>query len=529
MEPRFDLATEAWIPCRAADGSACSVGLAEALVRSHELAAIAHPNPLVAMGIHRVLLALLHRVVEGPRNTKEWKRGFGGGRIPESDVAGYFRRWNERFDLFSPGHPFYQTAGLAVLDAQDNPSPVPITSILHPATLRLTVFEHRRAEDPPELSPPEAAAALVAWQLYGFGGLNRKTTNLFGYQPSFFHAPLVGGIATMLVGRTLFETLWLNTLILSENSPMPESDSSPNVPPWERQEERRQGSVAPAGYLDHLVPYSRHMRLVPHAQGSAILVSHLHIAQAVKYEVVKGERVHDPMHHERQDRKDPRRWYPPSLRAGRALWRESSAIFAFVRGAEADQAHDHRPMAFRQFDKHFLVEESDPMTPVMRCTTFALGSDKANPLLWRQETLSFPARLIQDEGLVAELVEGLGRAEEVGSGVERAAAVYAREALGKNPIPKDVDRLARAIGAAATYWGMMEVPFRRWLACIGTNAGRTAFSHAVREKAEAAFARCIETRQSGADRYYRAVALAERGLRRVLARSLPEQPEEVRP
>jgi len=246
-----------------ADGSERTVGLVDALVRSHELAAIAHPNPLVGMGIHRVLLALLHRVVEGPRSTKEWKRGFGGGRIPEGDVARYFRRWNDRFDLFSPAHPFYQTVGLAVLDAQDNPSPVPITSILHPATLRLTVFEHRRAEDAPELSPPEAAAALIAWQLYGFGGLNRKTTNLFGHQPSFFHAPLVGGIATMLVGRTLFETLWLNTLILGENTPMPETGGLRNVPPLERQEDRRQEPEVPAGYFDYFVPYSRHILLVP--------------------------------------------------------------------------------------------------------------------------------------------------------------------------------------------------------------------------------------------------------------------------
>jgi hypothetical protein len=46
--------------------------------------------------------------------------------------------------------------------------------------VNLTVFEHRSAGQPSGIPPSEAAKSLIAWQLYGFGGLNKKTTNLFG-------------------------------------------------------------------------------------------------------------------------------------------------------------------------------------------------------------------------------------------------------------------------------------------------------------------------------------------------------------
>jgi hypothetical protein len=264
------------------------------------------------------------------------------------------------------------------------------------------------------------------------------------------------------------------------------------------------------------------MRLVPEPDGRQTIVRHLHIAQGAKY-----EQVRDPMHHEKQDPKDPERWYPPALRPDRALWRESSSLFAFTQMTGGDRASDHRPRAFLQFERLGLAESSDARLSTVRCASFALSSAKANPLLWRHELLSFPSRLLEDPNLVAELVDGLKRAELVGFGLSKVAEIYAREVLGKKPDEKNVALLAMATGVSATYWDAVESPFRRWLPLIGHEESRNAFFVAVRQAAERAYQGCIESRQSGVDRYYRGVVFAQRALRGILMRHLPELHQEV--
>jgi CRISPR system Cascade subunit CasA len=59
------------------------------------------------VAIHRLLLAVLHRALDGPRDTIEAVEIYEAGQLPEGPVQSYLESWEHRFDLFHPTHPFY--------------------------------------------------------------------------------------------------------------------------------------------------------------------------------------------------------------------------------------------------------------------------------------------------------------------------------------------------------------------------------------------------------------------------------------
>lgn len=212
----FNLMDEPWLPCLAPDGRRCELGIRDALAQAHELACLRDGSPLVTAALHRLLLAILHRAVEGPKDEKDWARLWRRGQFDAPEIGRYLDAWRQRFDLFDAAHPFCQVARFEVgacspaaqlaqeLSRGNNP----------------VLFDHTVEDDAPPVSPPEAARRLVGNQVFALGGGVGATSNLFGKHPNLTHAPLAGGVTALLAGDTLFETLMLNLLVYSpEASP----------------------------------------------------------------------------------------------------------------------------------------------------------------------------------------------------------------------------------------------------------------------------------------------------------------------
>ena len=68
----FDLISSKWIPVIPVSGMPLHVGLAEAIVGAHQFAELRDPSPLVTAALHRLLLAILHRAFDGPRDLSAW-------------------------------------------------------------------------------------------------------------------------------------------------------------------------------------------------------------------------------------------------------------------------------------------------------------------------------------------------------------------------------------------------------------------------------------------------------------------------
>jgi CRISPR system Cascade subunit CasA len=108
----FDLVDEPWRPwVERSNRRPVCLGLRDTLVRAPELRELVDPSPLATAALHRLLLALLHRIV-GPPGTDAWLALWRAGRWEPVLINAYPDRWQRRFDLLEPEHPFYQTTGM---------------------------------------------------------------------------------------------------------------------------------------------------------------------------------------------------------------------------------------------------------------------------------------------------------------------------------------------------------------------------------------------------------------------------------
>lgn len=500
----FNLIDEPWIPCVMQSGDYKELGLKELLLNAPDISGFDFQNPLEEAALNRMLLALVHRIVDGPKDTTEWKNLYQSEGFNKSNVTAYFEKWHSRFDLFSKEYPFYQTAKLEIIDKNNKVSPVPISSIqtAKASGNTKTLFDHSIDSEVFSLSQEATARALLSAQGYLMGGLNKKTTNHFQYQQSFLHGSMVTGLFCLLIGENLFQTLMLNLLIFNSNEPIP---SQPNdCPVWERNDRGIDGVTTPKGYLDYLTCKSRHIRLI-HEQGDngITMVRLLHIAQGESFQEVRN-----PFGIIRENKKGE--IYPVQLETDRMIWRDSSAFFAF--GPDVDE----RPKAFRHVGNARL-KRLVSLPERHRCAVYALANDKANPLAWRKEILSIPTDLLSEKNLVDCLRMGLSLIEDGANVLDFAGKSYIRECLPKNSKEAEIRSKAESCGYMTFYWEQMESVFRDFVLKVdqGDSSFQGLIKH-IKTTARKAFKTSIEQRFSSSARTYRswvqALGLLESGL-----------------
>ena len=96
---RFNLADEKWIPVRFPNATRDELGIRDTLLRSKEIAAIEDPSPLVVAALHRFLLAVLYRALEGPTDIDQAKALFKAG-LPGEKITAYLRMPTPRWRRF---------------------------------------------------------------------------------------------------------------------------------------------------------------------------------------------------------------------------------------------------------------------------------------------------------------------------------------------------------------------------------------------------------------------------------------------
>ena len=79
MKSFFNLLEEAWIPCIMLDGRMEPLSLRDTLVQAHTIREIYTDSPLTVAALHRLLLAVLHRVFR-PMNRHVWAELWAKGQ-----------------------------------------------------------------------------------------------------------------------------------------------------------------------------------------------------------------------------------------------------------------------------------------------------------------------------------------------------------------------------------------------------------------------------------------------------------------
>ncbi|WP_225931434.1 type I-E CRISPR-associated protein Cse1/CasA [Leptolyngbya sp. 7M] len=280
--PQFDLRKEPWIPCATAHGI-YEKSLVDVLTEAHTIRELIGDSPPVTIALHRLLLAILHRIYRGPQDTDEWGTLYSGGLFDADKIKEYFNEFADRFDLFHETYPFYQTTSV-----RDKVKDGAVIKLYFHSSNNATLFDHTSVFSPKVLTPAEAARLLVMIQAFDTGG---QITGDNGAD-SAKSAPLIQSAVALIRGESLFETLMFNLhRYCGEDAAPFEFDENKDQPAWERDTPTIRGSRLPDGPIDLLTWQSRRVLLEPEQDENGNLIVRRSAALA-GYSFPDGMEIH---------------------------------------------------------------------------------------------------------------------------------------------------------------------------------------------------------------------------------------------
>jgi len=446
--PRFNLIEEAWIPVREG-GRVREVSLHDALVHAHEIERLEDPSPLVEVALLRVLLAVLHRALEGPASEGELRDLFEAGRFPASQIDAYLERFYDRFWLIHDEAPFWQVSDLPEDD------PIPWTKLLpeFASGNNPTLFSHAYDDTPTPASYAEAARAIPAHQTFTPGGLLRR----LGVN-SAVAAPLTTAAVFVATGKNLFETL-----VFSLGVYTPRND----YPIWEEEPLRSHDiSAAKDGKPKTRWPLTGRARIYTWPSRGIRLLPEGGFIRSVAY----GPGVHpegldllpdDPflalvINPQRKMLNAVR------LREGRAFWRDFSALFPVPE-------HGRSPRTLET--AYELIGD--------RCDFIALAvagqvTNQAKILEIRRERYPLPTKLSKED-LPGHILNALQNAEMAAACLRKSTWVLAMRILSetRDPDPNDVRNVQQSFPTLPNYYHLLGNEFPKFLLTLNASASNT--------------------------------------------------------
>jgi CRISPR system Cascade subunit CasA len=450
----FNLVTDPWLPVTLIDGTPTTWGMNEFFARSQEARGVNEPSPLNYTATLRMLLAVLHRALSGPRSPVDWLKIYQAGRFNADQINAYLDRWYHRFDIYHPERPFAQVdSGVAMSDLS------PVTRLLLERTSgnNPTLFDHSWDANPLAISPGDAARAVLAAHQYAFAGSGGK----------FMQAPLVAGYCITLEGNSLFQTLMFNLQQYDEQ--LPETlNASGDAPWWEWDQDppvRKEG-LRPRGLTDLLTWRSRNLRLVPEPDGTVCTVQY-----GQRYVVRDDEfRLRDPFKRyvQSQGGSNKGAYFPKNFTAGRALWRDADALMEQAQQDSIDaQEGGGRPGIINWMARvaGFMGDQGSEITPMIIAT--GLVNNQAKIDLWRMDRLPLPLKVLLDDVRRNQVRRALEHAQAVRGALTAAGSRFAEEGLSsgeRKPDPHDVARERASLKLDERYWSQLEIRFQQFLA-----------------------------------------------------------------
>lgn len=448
----FNLIEEKWIPCITPDGELAEYGIRDALLKAHVLREIHDDSPLITVAVHRLLLAILYRIHDGPQDLQAWRDLYTGGSFSAAGINRYLSQWSNRFDLFAENHPFFQMAEL------ETKREVSVNRLATQCASgnNATLFDHCGDEEPVDWPPSQVARELVACQSFalGFGQSgNAKINGQNEALPYFSDAIALRGMSIWLQGITLFDTLMVNLAPMKDNS----------LPPWElgdahKHRDRGAGKirkvVTSLGVVDRLTWQSRLVRLLPN-DGT---VSRMYFMQGRSADKSPG----DLMKAYRASKEEGVTAVP--LSTSKAAWRDAHSILMIP----APTSNERRPECFNTVARARSIGMVQPEKQfVAHVVGLASAPGKAGKFeLWRHDRMPVPAPLLGDAHLIERLGGLLQEAEQIAIELNyrtrRIARLYLApyaEDGGRKPDKNDVNRLTETIDPRPAYWARLENQF----------------------------------------------------------------------
>lgn len=481
----FNLLEEPWIPVLTQDGQEREVSILELFEQAPRLVTMGGEVSTQGFAIIRVLLAFLHRALDGPRDQSEWAELWQAPELPMDRIREYAHPVWRRFDLFDPEAPFMQVPGLRTAKGE-----VPgVRKIVADVPDGVPLFTSRSARSLERISPSEAARWLVHAHAFDTSGIKTGAVGDptakggKGYPIGTGWSGQIGGI--LPEGSNLRETLLLN-LVSRDMTDYVRIGGPDDLPPWEREVDGPTWAAdrPVRGAIDLYTWQSRRVRLAGDRSGvtGALLANGDKITPQNRH----GLDPHSAWRYsEPQSKKQKETVYMPRLHdPGRSVWRGLSALLPSVSSRHA--ASRSEPQAFLapgilQWIADLVQEGHLPAGYVVR--TWAVGVEYGGKSATFAEIvddrLPLPVAVLRedDPALGRAAVEAVRDAEEVAVAIWRFAENIA-QAAGAEPKSGAGDRVREQFYAA------VENPYRHWLAGLGPTSdpsrARAEWQRAVR-------------------------------------------------
>lgn len=429
---RFNLIDEPWIPVRFPGGHREELGIRDALLRSKEITAIEDSSPLVVAALHRFLLAVLYRALEGPTDIDEAQALFRSG-IPGDRVVAYLEKWRERFWLFDERYPFGQNPNVP----KDEIEPWTKLTAERNATSNKVLFDHTDTRTPGAEEPSACARWLFSTMTFSISGGR-------GYYPS----PSPNAMMCIPIGRTLCKTLLYNLVPYPNRAVMQE-----DVALWEGDPQTLPLSAPKrmaSGYAD-LYTWPSRMILLEELPSGRVSVIRFVAGQGFE----NPGRNPDPMQSYKPDKTLGS--LPLQFREDRGPWRDFDSLLPDNSG--------RAPLTVQH-----AVRMAGKRTGDMPEAVLVLGlryePPRATVDFWRMERFSLPEALAGDRNIRTEIGRLLADAEQAQKSLWSACRSFARDLLsrgGREPAKEDVNGFVKQMPGNSLYWSVLESRFHEVL------------------------------------------------------------------
>lgn len=340
----FNLVDQPWLLVRRLDGDGADLSLLDIFRQAGRLTGLVGEIATQTFALTRLLLAVLHRAVDGPRDDDHWEELWKTPELPIQSIEDYLRRFQHRFDLFHLQTPFFQVSDLQTSKGEFSE----LSKLIADVPNGNPFFTTRLGSGLASLSPAEAARWVVHCQAFDPSGIksgavgDARVKGGRGYPIGTAWAGCLGGV--LPEGSTLRETLLIN--LIAADFQTNAQWRSTDAPVWERKQvgagEEIASGRAPEGPTDLFTWQSRRMRLaLTRGRVTGVLICN-------------GERTTPQNKHTIEPQSAWRRSAPQEKKLGlshvymprehdpdRAVWRGLQSLLPGVAGRT--QTHDGAP------------------------------------------------------------------------------------------------------------------------------------------------------------------------------------------
>ncbi len=438
----FNLVDQGWLPCVMSDGSFRELNLREIFSEAHNIRELIGDSPPETIALHRILLAMIHRILLGPKSAAEWGELKAATKFDSAQFNEYLDKWQSRFDLFDEKYPFYQSAA-----SKENVQTGAIIQLYYQGKNNATLFDHTSTDLPKQVSPSEAARMLVAFQGFDFGGIKSDG--------SAQKAVLLNAAVALFRGATLFQTLLLNLHRYNENDDAPFAlDYDKDLPAWERGNAIVAGTRQPDGYVDLLTWQSRRLYIQPEldAEGNVFVRNSVVM---LGYAFPPNADLHqkETMIAFRASKTEG--YFAVGFSESRALWRNSLSLLQTVSG------ENFKPKMLNWLSDLVEMDEIAADT-VFSVDFYGMAADKAKLLFWNHESFDLPAEFLSDQEILNSLSLCLDVSETIGFAVRSGVKTLADE-LESSPT---------SFQTMNAYWPQLEGEFNALLLALPNDPDR---------------------------------------------------------